>query len=66
MCFLVAPCQTSAARRDSRNGPLNRNTMTRIRLWLTNLVRRHRFEDELAEELAFHIEARVASGKKRA
>ena len=33
--------------------------MTRLRLWLTSLVRRHRFEDDLAEELAFHVAARV-------
>ena len=38
--------------------------MTRVRLWLTSLVRRHRFEDDLAEELAVHIEARVAKWEK--
>ena len=34
--------------------------MTRLRLWLTSIVRRHRFEDNLADELAFHIDARAA------
>lgn len=38
--------------------------MTRVVLWLTNLVRRHRFEDDLAEELAFHLEARVAQWQR--
>ena len=33
--------------------------LTRARLWITNLVGRSRFEDELADELAFHIEARA-------
>ena len=31
---------------------------TRLRLWLTSLVRRTSFEDELADEVAFHIHAR--------
>ena len=34
--------------------------MTRLRVWLTSFVRRDRFEGDLAEELAFHIEVRVA------
>ena len=38
--------------------------MTRIRLWLTSFVQRHRFEDNLADELAFHIDARAAQWEK--
>ena len=38
--------------------------MTRLRLWLASVVRRRRFEDNLSDELAFHIEARVAQWEK--
>ena len=32
---------------------------TRLRLWVMSLVRRTRFEDELANEVAFHLQARA-------
>ena len=33
--------------------------LMRARLWITNVVARSRFEDELADEVAFHIQARA-------
>jgi putative ABC transport system permease protein len=38
---------------------------TRTRLWIGTLVGRNRFEGELAEELAFHLQARVDSLHQR-
>ncbi len=38
---------------------------TRLRLWITSLVRRTRFEDELANEVAFHIQARADEWARR-
>ena len=33
--------------------------LMRARLWITNVIARNRFEDELADEVAFHIQARA-------
>ena len=38
---------------------------TRLRLWFTALVRRTRFERELADELAFHVRARAEEWERR-
>ncbi len=38
--------------------------MTRLRLWLSSFVRRRRFEDDLADELAFHIDAQAAQWER--
>ena len=38
---------------------------TRLRLWFTAVVRRTRFERELADELAFHVRARAGEWERR-
>ena len=38
---------------------------TRLRLWVTSLIRRDRFEDELADELEFHLQARAEEWQAR-